>query len=142
MKTLLLVAALCVLASSCKRHPATTAIRELPGGIRYERLEDVGNGARVLTLVDQRDARSGQIVVPGEVLWCDVRGNQIIGEKASLPRPAQWMDSKWERAGFFILNPSAINSQATSDEERFGKAVSWFATKEEFEKAIEPVSRR
>lgn len=147
MKSLLLIAALCLLVSSCKRHPAITTIRELPGGIRYERLEDIGNGARVLTLIDPRDARRRQIVVPGEVLWCevlwcDVRGSQIVGEKASLPRPAQWMDPNWERTGFFILNPSAINSQATSDDEIFGKAVSWFATKEEFEKAVESVSRR
>jgi hypothetical protein len=47
----------------------------------------------------------------------------------------------WERAGFFILNPSAIKPQATSEGEMLGTAISWFATKEELEKAIKLASR-
>jgi len=134
--------ALGLFASACRQQPASSTMKDFPGGIRYEKLEHLNDGARVLTQPDSHDAASRQIVVPGEILWCDHRGTYIVGEKASAARPAQWMDANWERKGFFILNPSAINSQATSDEEKFGRAVTWFETREEFDKAVEAVSRR
>ncbi len=82
------------------------------------------------------------IIVPPDILWCEIRRNQIIGEKASFPPLAKWMNSNdWERAGFFILNPSAIKPKALTEEEMLGTANSWFATKEELEKAIKLASR-
>src|SRR5436189_3074199 len=89
--------ALIVLASACRQHPASTTIKVFHSGIRYEKLEDVNDGARVLTRADSRVAPSWDIVVPGQILWCDERGTHIIGEKASAARPAQWMDRNWER---------------------------------------------
>ncbi|MCD8533615.1 MAG: hypothetical protein LR011_02015 [Verrucomicrobia bacterium] len=145
MKNSLLIFVLCVIASSCQRHPAVTVIWELPSGIIYKRLENVGNGVRALSLARQRQSDTGyssMIIVPPDILWCEIRGNQIIGEKASFPPLAQWMNSNdWERAGFFILNPSAIKPQAATEDEMLGTAISWFATKEELEKAIELASR-
>jgi len=46
------------------------------------------------------------------------------------------MDANWDRVGFFILDPSAINRDATSDDEMMGRAVKWIDAKEDFEKAV------
>ncbi len=136
---------LCLLASSCKHHSATGKIQDLPYGLVYEgdeNLSEICEVVRMISLPDGREAGSATIIIPGDVLWCEVRENKIIGEKASRPRPVEWMDSNWERAGFFILNPAAFNSEAPSDEEKFGKAISWFATRQELETAIESTQRR
>jgi hypothetical protein len=139
MKTLLLVATVCVIVTSCKRYPAVTTIKEMPGGILYERLEDIADGARVLTLIAPDGLERRTIIVPGDVLWCEPREHLIIGEKAALPRPAYWMDPNWERSGFFIVNISAINHRLLYTDDNLNKAVSWFETKEEFEKEIEAI---
>lgn len=141
MKNPILIFVLCVIASSCQPHPAVTVIWDLPSGICYKRLEEVGNGVRLLSLAHQSDAASS-IIVPPDILWCEIRGNQIIGEKASFPPLANWMNSNdWERAGFFILNQSGIKPKAPTEEEMLETAISWFATKEDLEKAIKPAFR-
>ncbi len=142
MKTLLLVVTMCVLATSCRRHPTVATITKMPGDIVYERLEDIADGARVLTLNVQETPKAGYIIIPGDVLWCEFRENLIIGEKVALPRPAYWMDANWERSGFFIVNLSAINHRLPYTEKSFSTAIKWFTTKEELEEEVEAHFRR
>lgn len=138
MKTQLIagVFALVFVIVGCRRDEPYTVLKSLGGEISYERLDDINDGPRVLTQVDTRTGVGKTIVIPGDVLWCDKRGSWIVGEKAASPRPAHWMDANWDRVGFFILDPSAINRDATSDDEMIGRAVKWIEAKEDFEKAV------
>lgn len=138
MKTRLIILLLtfsCI-AFGCRRS-SVTIIKEMGTGLTYSSLNDVGRGVRVISADLSLDKITTQIVIPGDVLWCDLRGDLIIGEKASYPPPADWMDPNWKRSGFFILKPTSMDLTESTDAERIGRAVSWFQTREEMEKKLE-----
>lgn len=118
----------------CKRGSGTRVITELGNGMRYEQWTDVSASPRVL--VKSAGGSSFETVVPGDILSCEKRGRYIFGEKAPSVRPAAWMSSDWDRSGFFLVDPSAIDLSASSDEERTGKAVKWFDNKDSLEQAL------
>lgn len=122
---------LLALACDCNRKGAFSIVKVFPGGVRYEKLECLSTEVHILTAEDVSDSASRQIIVPGEILWCDLRGNKIVGEKTPAKRPAKWMDPNWDRRGYFMLN-----TYATSEEVSFGRVVTWFETKEAFDKAL------
>ncbi|MBL9169930.1 MAG: hypothetical protein JNN07_19495 [Verrucomicrobiales bacterium] len=126
-----------IVSCACMRQAASRIIKTFGSGINYELLTDINNGTRVISLQDPTSPQSSDIIIQGDVLWCELRVGHIVGEKAANALPASWMDPNWRRNGFFILNPAAIDSGGgRSDELRFGKAIEWFETRDNFERAL------
>ena len=100
LSLLLAVTQLC----SCKPRASEIVIKEFSGGIRSETLVDVSNGSRVISHMNPNDRNAANIVIPGDVLWCEARGKYIVGEKVGAKRPASWMSPDWEKAGFETMN--------------------------------------
>lgn len=142
MKAFKLIITLLLLwnVTSCSRNPSTVTLKEFPHRIRYEKLPDINDGIRVLTQMSEKQSKAGNLVVPGDVLWCEMRGKYIIGEKAAEEKPAPWLSPEWEKSGFFMLDPTALTPNATSDDKYFGNALKWFENKEALEKAIAAAS--
>jgi hypothetical protein len=120
----------------CKRDSGTRVITKMGNGIRYEQWTDVSDSPRVLVTVGVSGDNSFDVVIPGDILSCQKSGRYIFGEKVPCVRPAAWMSSDWDRAGFFLLDPSAIDLRVASDDERYGKAVRWFDSKDLLEQAL------
>jgi len=123
----------------CKRGSGMLIIKDFGNGMRYEKWSDVNAGPRVLVKAGFNGSNSFEIIVPGDVVWCQIRGRYIFGEKTPSERPTAWMSSDWGRTGFFLVDPLAIDPNASSDDERYGKAVKWFDSKQSLEQAVQAV---
>ena len=100
---------------SCFQRPATALISDLGNGLRYERLLDVNEGTRVVTLLQSSSAQAGEIIVAGDVVWCERRGAIVVGQKMTNRRPADWSDAGWES----LLRP--VSQKQTLGQELDGK---------------------
>ena len=120
----------------CKRGSSILVITELGNGWRYERWNDVSDSPRVLVTGGVSGASSSDVIIPGDIVSCQKRGRYIFGEKAPSVRPAAWTSLDWDRSGFFLVDTSAIDLSAFSDEERCRNAVKWFESMEYLEQAL------
>jgi hypothetical protein len=136
---IILAVSVLLFACGCKRQPGVNVITNFGDGVRYEKWTDVNDGPRVLANAGALEANSFEVIVPGDIVWCTNRSRYIFGEKVPSDRPAAWMSSDWERRGFFLLDLSAIDLRSFSDEERYGKAIRWFDSKEALEQALKTI---
>jgi hypothetical protein len=135
----ILAVSILLFAFGCKRRSGVDVITDFGDGVRYEKWADVSDGPRVLVKAGGSEPNSGSIVIPGDIVWCQNRSRFIFGEKAPSVRPAAWMSPDWDRSGFFLVDSSAIDLAASSDEARYGKAVRWFDSKESLEQALKTI---
>ncbi len=124
-----------LLGQGCNQRPSYLVIKEFESGLKYEQLADLNNGTRVITKENGVE-NSAEIIVPGDIIWCESLGGVIFGEKLAQKKPADWMHSDWEKNGFFVLNPSKLRMNAPTDAERMQGAVEWFPSREDLEKSI------
>ena len=51
---------------------------------------------------------NNDIIVPANVLWVRELNGLVYGEKEWVQRPGEWMDERWEYAGFFAIDSASL----------------------------------
>ena len=116
------------------RRDASVVLKDFKNGVRYVKLSTINNGSRVLDRIGRRK-NEFVFIVTGDVTWCELRGQFVVGFKARDKRPAEWMDDEWDtKEGYFLVNPSKLGPNDVLAADAAKDAVTWFEDREELDR--------
>lgn len=101
---------------SC-RDESIEVIQDLGRGLRYEqwnfiKAEGEESAPRLITVRDPETDESEKILIPGNIVKCDIGKNHLWGYKKSYPdhlRGSKLEDSRWRISGYFMITTEGVS---------------------------------